>query len=286
MPDNFYRLETGQYNQPKVKLFSPDDASAEIYLSGGHLTSWIPGGGQEQLFLSPLSKFGDGAAIRGGIPVIFPQFSGEGPLPKHGFVRKQLWEFVEAQEQNGNAIARFQLHDNQTTRAIWPHAFWIDLEILIGGQELRVKFRVTNTGASTFAFTTALHTYLKVNDIANVAIEGLGGLTYLDTVGERISRVQQESELNFDREVDRIYYHAPSQLILSEGSRRLKIENSGFPDTVIWNPWAELSGTLPDMEPEGYRRMVCIEAVVAGSPVKLAPGQSWSGYQRLRAVTL
>jgi glucose-6-phosphate 1-epimerase len=105
----------------------------------------------------------------------------------------------------------------------------------------------------------------------------------LDTVGERTQRVQAESELKFEGEVDRIYYNATRPLTLRESERQLNIEMNGFQDAVIWNPWAELAAKLPDMEPEGYRKMVCVEAVMVGSPVVLQPGQRWSGSQAINA---
>ena len=37
------------------------------------------------------------------------------------------------------------------------------------------------------------------------------------------------------------------------------------------------------MEPEGYRRMVCVEAAAIGLPIRLAPAASWSGVQILHA---
>jgi glucose-6-phosphate 1-epimerase len=279
MPDQLFELTEGQDNQPVVRLTAPDGARAEIYLNGAHVTSWVPVGGSEQLFLSPLSGFGPGASIRGGVPVIFPQFSGEGSLPKHGFARKQRWEFLEMKKTTAGAAARFGARDDETTRAIWPHAFLTELEVTLGGNTLRVTLKVANAGASPFSFTAALHTYYAVDDIGHVAIEGLAGLPYLDTVGERTHRIQQEQNLTFDREVDRIYYNASGPLVLHEDNRRLTIRSSHFPDSVVWNPWAELTAVLPDMQPDSYRRMVCIEAVVVGNPVVLQPGEHWSGYQ-------
>src|SRR5438132_247968 len=84
----------GSGDLPKVVLTAPDGASAEIYLYGAQVTSWIPAGSAERLFLSPRAEFRAGASIRGGTPVIFPQFSNQGSLPKHGFARLNSWELV------------------------------------------------------------------------------------------------------------------------------------------------------------------------------------------------
>ncbi len=59
----------------------------------------------------------------GGVPVIFPQFGKEGPLPRHGFARRMEWAFVEAEEGDTGVTATFQRGDNQATRRLWPHAF-------------------------------------------------------------------------------------------------------------------------------------------------------------------
>ena len=66
---------------------TPDAAEAEVYLHGGHVTHFQPRGGAPVLFLSAESSFGPTAAIRGGIPVIFPWFGAprrrsEGPGPR------------------------------------------------------------------------------------------------------------------------------------------------------------------------------------------------------------
>jgi glucose-6-phosphate 1-epimerase len=39
--------------QPALHLRAPDGAQATVLLHGGHLVSWVPAGGEEQLYLSP-----------------------------------------------------------------------------------------------------------------------------------------------------------------------------------------------------------------------------------------
>ncbi|KHF24579.1 aldose 1-epimerase-like protein [Solemya velum gill symbiont] len=78
----------------KVVLTAEDGAQAEIYLYGAHVTDWCPAGDDERLFLSERAEFSEGTAIRGGVPVCFPQFADEGPFLKHGFARLGLWELV------------------------------------------------------------------------------------------------------------------------------------------------------------------------------------------------
>jgi glucose-6-phosphate 1-epimerase len=278
-----YNIVAGSNGYPKVVLTAPDSARAEIYLHGAHVTSWIPAGEKEWLFLSQKSEFSPNSAIRGGVPVIFPQFSGEGPLPKHGFARRMEWKLLSTEAHRDEVTAVFQLQDTSTSRQIWPYGFTLDYTVRAGGQKLEMSLSVTNTGKEPFSFTGALHTYLRVAEIEDIAIAGLEGLPYLDTVGGRKKRIQQEESLSFNIEVDRIYLNAPKELTLQDKGRKLSIEERGFTDVVTWNPWSELGASLADLELDGYRHMVCIEAAVIGRPVALNPSESWSGAQILHA---
>lgn len=277
---------TGLGGWPKIRLTSQDGASAEIYLHGAHVTSWIPVGGSERLFLSRNSEFKEGAAIRGGIPVIFPQFGGLGNLSRHGFVRLLPWELLSISGDAQWANAKFSLIDNDATRVLWPYSFHTELDVSVGGRQLAIKLNVTNTDPRSFQFTSALHTYFRVEDIQAVIIQGLQGIHFQDTVdrpnpADWISKVQTDPELHFSGEVDRIYYDVHRTLVLREWRKVIHVNAEGFPDAVIWNPGAGKSTRLTDMEPAGYRHMVCIEAAVVGTPVKLQPGQTWQGSQVL-----
>jgi glucose-6-phosphate 1-epimerase len=264
-----------------VTLQTRDGARAEIHRHGAHVTSWRPADGRERLFLSSRSGFGGSAAIRGGVPVIFPQFAGEGPLPKHGFARNRPWSFVGI-EAGGSAV-RFRLQDSGETRAIWPHAFQAELRVALSGAQLEISLSVFNVGNQSLSFTTALHTYLRVSAISETTVHGLQGLRYRDTAAGGVERSESAAALNILGEVDRIYFDAPARLQLREPGALTEVRQSGFVDTVVWNPGPQRAAALSDLEADGWKRFLCVEAAVVGRPVQLAPGAGWSGTQTLIA---
>jgi glucose-6-phosphate 1-epimerase len=276
------KIVNGMDNNQKIRMVSPDGASAEIYLHGAHLTSWIPSGGSEKIFLSEKSSFGSNASIRGGIPVIFPQFSDLGPLQKHGFARRMEWQPVLTQLSDEDVTTRFNFEENSDTLKAWPHSFNATLSVTLSGQALTVKLRIKNTGTSSFSFTTGLHTYLRVQDIQKVKINGLYHCPYIDTTREdKQQTIQTQRSIQFTGEVDRIYPDAPSDITLVDGDSNLNIASEGFMDTVIWNPWAEKCNSLSDMHPSDYQYMVCIEAAATQKPILLDPQKIWTGSQTI-----
>src|SRR5437868_277774 len=78
-----------------VRLKAPDGAEATVTLYGAHLVSWKDATGQERLFLSARSALDGSKAIRGGVPVIFPQFAARGAGMRHGFARVLAWRLRE-----------------------------------------------------------------------------------------------------------------------------------------------------------------------------------------------
>ena len=95
--------------------------------------------------------------------------------------------------------------------------------------------------------------------------------------------LQVEPEVVFPGEVDRVYRQVPGKVAVGELNRRMVIGTTGFPDVVVWNPGPELCATLKDMDPEGYRRMLCVEAAVASFPAEVPAGATWQGSQELLA---
>jgi len=277
---------SGAGNLPKVVLVADDGACAEFYLHGAHVTSWTPAdGGGDRLFLSSRSRFGAGAAIRGGIPVSFPQFATQGPLPNHGFARVMPWNLVDTRlADDGSAIAILRLADSEATRSLWPHAFALELAVRLSGDWLDIGLTVTNTGPASFSFTAALHTYLAVADVGATTVHGLQGALFRDKVLRKDECRESEPVMRITGEIDRVYRVAPKGLEVRERDRSMTIRASGFPDTVVWNPGTTGAASLADLEPGGERRMLCVEAAAAAGPVVLAAGTTWRGSQRLTAA--
>ncbi len=216
-------LVPGVNGLPKVILANSDGSRAEVYLHGAHVTSGHPAGAAERLYLSTASAFRDGAAIRGGVPVVFPQFSTRGPLPKHGFARNQPWELISV----GAGSARFQLRDSEATRAIWPYAFLAEFTVTVCEHRLSLELAVTNHGEQPFDFTAALHTYLRVDDIAATHVENLGGLTYFDAARKQ-EGVQARGTLTFPvKSIGFTLMQRKSSCVMDSG--RLKCRMPAFP---------------------------------------------------------
>lgn len=267
-----------------LRLNGPKGSSAVISKLGGQVLSWITPDGRERLFLSEKAIFDGSVPIRGGIPVCFPQFSGLGDLPKHGLVRTRQWSVDTERCADDYALVTLVVSDDEASRTLWPHAFTAEITLMLEVDRIDIEFCVTNTGGAPFDFTGALHSYLRVAQVEDVSIEGLYGHHYRDSAnGDQIVR-DSGIELTIDREVDRVYHDVQRPQQLNAGNLSLNIENQGFPDVVVWNPWVELCAEMKDMPADGWRHMLCVEAAAVRNPVTVAAGEEWCGRQTLLVV--
>ena len=268
--------------QPAMWLQAPDGAQATVLLHGGQLVSWIPAGDQERLYLSPQARFAEGQAVRGGIPVIFPQFEQHGPLPRHGLARTRPWQWVEGAVRGGAAIGVLRLTDDDTTRAVWPQRFEAELSFSFAGLQLEVELAVTNTGETPFDFTAALHSYLLIDDLKHARLAGLYGVRYLDKL-TGLTQPQELDPLGFIGQIDRIYFDAhqihKAPLTLATAMGRMAISSEGFDDVVVWNPGPAGAARMADLPDADWQHFLCVEAAAIGRPVNLAPGQEWIARQ-------
>ncbi|RYF65439.1 MAG: hypothetical protein EOO22_22680 [Comamonadaceae bacterium] len=140
---------------------------------------------------------------------------------------------------------------------------------------------IENTGDTPFAFTAALHTYLRVADLAATTLEGLQGCDYEDSANGGTLHRAHHYEVTFDGEVDRIYADVVAPLQLIDGNDAFAIEQDGFGDVVVWNPGEPLAARIGDLSPGDHRHFVCVEAAQIMQPIVLGPGEQWTGTQRL-----
>ena len=170
----------------------------------GHLPA------QELLFLSKQAVFSPPTALRGGIPICFPQFGKMGPVAtQHGFARNWPFEFRERTAQS----VTLTLQSSEATLAQFPHPFELSvtvragrcsggppyagalrpaprrarlpppsLQVTLGEGRLTQALSVRNTGGAPMPITAALHTYFRVGDIAGVEVAGLQGCRYMDNL--------------------------------------------------------------------------------------------------------
>lgn len=275
--------------QPALQLRAPDGAQATVLLHGAHLVSWVPAGGQEQLYLSPSSAFGPGASVRGGVPVIFPQFNERGPLPRHGLVRTRAWQPVLHTVRGDVALAALRFEPSEEVAAIWPQPFAAEITVSVGANVLEVELAVEHTGdegSAPFTFTAALHTYLRSADALKLQLEGLQGMRYEDALKDapgHIGSQQWGDVLTMVGALDRVYYNATTPLVLRELGRKLGIAMAGFEDVVVWNPGPEAAAGMKDLPATDWQHMLCVEAARIGRPVRLHAGEEWTGRQVLTA---
>lgn len=265
----------------------PNGDSVFVAQQGAQVLSW-QAKGCERLFLSPAS-FCDGAsAIRGGIPVCFPQFNQRGPLPKHGFARNLAWRSVPELNQGSEKV--FELAANSSTLAMWPCQFRALLSVLLTESGLKVQLQVDNLGPQTLSFTGALHTYLAVNHLDAVSLHGQAQQAEWDAV--RDTHQSCSGVLKFDTEFDRVYdvaTQAQPSWTLQEGpdaADALHISQSAsWGQSVVWNPGAEKCAQLKDMPQDAYQHMLCVEAASVTTAIEVQAAQSWTGWQHLTLST-
>ena len=279
------------------------DSSLTIYPFGATITSYTIAG-EELLFTSTRAALDGSRPIRGGIPLAFPQFAAQGPLPMHGLARTAPWALAAS----GDGFVELALRDSEATRALWPHAFALTYRAEFAGPVLRTSLRVRNTGAAPFAFEALQHTYLAggagavaADGRGALAVRGLQGATFFAKTGGG-EAVDGEAEVRLGGEVDRVYY-APAGAggveVVGVGGRRgwdaVEVAREGrgaggraVPlDVVVWNPGPARAAAIADLGPEDWREFVCVEpGRVAGASAAdgvLGAGEEFTLTQTLTA---
>ncbi|NVD69402.1 D-hexose-6-phosphate mutarotase [Duganella sp. BJB1802] len=267
---------------PAVQITAADGSQATVSLFGAHLLSWKTGDGRERLFVSAQTPLDGSKAIRGGVPVIFPQFNVRGPGLRHGFARVSTWRLTGSGGDGGQSFLEFGLDQNDLApehAQAWPHAFELTLRFTLHGDALDAQFTVHNSGAQEFPFGLALHTYYDVGQLDATSISGLQHMRCTDHHNETLK--QEHPALHFTEKLDRLYQSTPT-LTLNTANATLRLEQQGFDNWVVWNPGQDDARALVDLADDEYLRFVCIEPACADQR-PLAAGATWTGKHRIAA---
>ncbi|CAI8618020.1 unnamed protein product [Vicia faba] len=277
----------------QLVLRTPQGASARVSLHGAQVTSWRNEHGEELLFTSSKIVPKAPKAIRGGIPICFPQFGNCGSLERHGFARNRMWAIDEnppplpPNDSRGKSFVDLLLKSSEEDVRCWPHSFELRLRVsLTTSGDLSLISRVRNINGKPFSFSFAYHTYLLVSDISEIRIEGLETLDYLDNLSHKERFTEQGDAITFESEVDRLYLSSPNIIAVldHERKRTFIIRKEGLPDVAVWNPWEKKSKSMVDFGDDEYKQMLCVDGAVIEKPVNLKPGEEWTGRIQLSVV--
>jgi glucose-6-phosphate 1-epimerase len=286
VPD-LVQFEDGENGLPSVRVTTPA-ATARVYLHGAHVTAFQPTGQAPLLFLSARSRFAAGAAIRGGVPIVFPWFgarAGDPSAPDHGFGRTSEWTVESVQRVGDGAAIVFALGASDATRSLWPHEFRLTYRVYVDAA-LSLTLDVENRSAAPFTFEEALHTYLSVGDVRQTAVTGLEDAAYIDKTDGMRRKQLGAGPFTPTSETDRIFPGARGVCTVTDPvlGRRLIVDKCGSATTVIWNPWQDRAERMADLGGGQWPSMLCVEAANAvDDAVKLAPGGRHAMHVVIRA---
>ena len=281
LPPSVNLVEAGG-GLPALRVSTPL-AEAEVYLHGAHVASWVPAGHDPVIWMSKASRFTPTEPIRGGVPICFPWFGPgrePGMSPAHGFARLADWRLVGASDDDSVVTLTFRLGSEDVKGSAgaerWNHPFEATYTVVVGG-ELTLSLAVHNPGDEEYSYEEALHTYLHVQDVTAVTVEGLDGAQYLDKAPDGGPDLRTQSgPVTFTGETDRVYHSSGTAVIVDPArARTITVSKESSADTVVWNPWTAKAAAMPDYDDAEWPTMVCVETANAlDNAVVLAPGAS------------
>jgi glucose-6-phosphate 1-epimerase len=252
------------------------NSSADVYLYGGVVTSYIQNG-VEYIAVRPDAKMDGSKPISGGLSHCWPRF-GPSEIQQHGFARNVEWNVVSVAESS----VVLEMLPNEYTKAMWDKNFKCTFTVTLSEEQLDTRMNVENCGDDSFDFQAALHSYFTVSSLENLEIMGsFAGKEFLNKlVGENGEmQTEERSVITIAEEYDRVYKGVNDPVLKDSGKgKMLKVLNTaGYEDTVVWNPYGN--------EGMGYNGFVCVESVKF-DPVTLAGGESWVGDMSLKPEDL
>jgi len=266
----------GNGGLPRIQI-KGSQAEGEMYLHGAKVTSWRPVGNDEVLFLSTKSRWQEGQAIRGGIPICFPWFRAKADdpnAPAHGFVRTKSWQLESIIEDKSGVCVSMSIESDEQTKRWWPAQFRL-VHRVIFGPELTMELVCTNTGKTALRFEEALHTYSRVADVAEVRLQGLNTVRFLDNTDSNTEKMQR-GDVTIASATDNAFIGTQNDVDLIDPKlrRHIRLKKANSLTTVVWSPWREGAARLGDLGDGEWTQFLCVEASnILDASVTLAAGE-------------
>ena len=306
--------QTGSLERIKVTAAK---TSLEILTYGAHIISWVVKD-TEQLYLSPLSKLDGSKPIRGGIPVVFPQFARPKPnstlpltypkMPMHGFARSSNWTLLKSDwsTKSSTVTLILSLTEKDLTKdiqAFWDIPFEAQYKVQLNTRKLTLKtsFSVQNlSDKKDLVCDILFHTYLSTPNLESSGVKGLLHLPYIDKNDNFTLKVETQALKIIRNATDNVYkpktdsqipnkIRVPFKLFRGASTKKsqrwLTLITKNIQNVVLWNPHQRKTDDLPEGD---YKKFVCIEPGVigsvfpeAGEPLRLKPNQVKTVSQKL-----
>merc|ERR1719148_364677 len=230
---------TGGEGLKYVKLVN-GGSSAEVYLLGGVVTSYI-NEGVEHIAVRPDAKMDGSKPISGGLSHCWPQF-GPGEIQQHGFARNVDWTVKSSTDTS----VELELAPSDYTKEMWDKDFLCTFTVSLEEDQLTTKMTVDNKGDESFDFQAALHSYFTVSSLENLEITGsFKGKEFLNKLAGDGGEMQTEDRdtITIGEEYDRVYTGVSDPVLNDAGTgKALSVLNTaGWSDTVLWNPFGSES---------------------------------------------
>jgi glucose-6-phosphate 1-epimerase len=256
-----------------INLHHETGSRVSIDLDGARITSWIPAGESERLYVRAANALDFTEGLIGGIPLIFPQFADRGEGKFHGFVKDCLWS-VTHQHSGGDSSAEFVLELDPKDHPEWAYHAVLRYGVTLAHDTLTVQLSVTNTGRQQMPFQAGLHTFLQATE--GGMINGFEDRTYDDHVLSPVEvRGPDFEPIGMYRSMDRVFRDVSCATLLYDDGN-LQMEQEGFDHVVVWRPADKISPTNEMRKCE----FICVEPALLSTTL-LLPGESWQGIQRL-----
>jgi glucose-6-phosphate 1-epimerase len=247
----------------------------KINLLGAQLHSAEILEGVEIFYSSPLIKKNN--IIRGGVPIIFPQFGNVGRLKKHGFARDLNWVKLYSKIINEEEIVKYSLITSKYKSLNWDFEAKLSLTFkLIKNVSLSINLNIQNIGNEIFSFTGGLHPYFFIKNRKNLKIYGLEDSEYIDTDPSINS-----FHLNGDSGIERLFL-TNSDIEVYTGYKTLMLTIEGFENWMVWNPGISGAKYIEDLPDNDWDKFVCIEPLVNNKSIMLCPNEIFNGELKIK----